>query len=211
MGLNQFRSGQIKDTDHVTEAELSSFDLHQNIFLTKASATTVKVTATADIPATLTIKGILCSNTSDTSAVTVSGSTGERQVFAVRDEDTTVKTFTLEVVDNDTPSDANLSRKIATLQWDGSSISRIKWNLSSRLQIEKQVPGTNGQTVFTLTDIIYTPGREELLVFVNGMLQVEGINYDETDSSTITFTDGSGIDTECELVFVKINSNNFLG
>lgn len=210
MSLNKIRSNQIKDTDHVTEAELSSLDLHQNIFVTKVNTTDVKIAGTANEPATLTIQGVICSNTSDSNTVTVSGTAGERQVYAVRNPDTSIKTFTIEVVSNDTPSNANLSRKVATLHWDGSAVDRIKWNLSSRLQVEQQIPETNGQTVFNLTDIVYSPGKEELLVFVNGMLQFEGINYAETNSTTITFNSGTGIDTSSTIVFVKINSNNFL-
>lgn len=210
MGLNKIRSSQIKDTDHITEAELSQFDLHQNIFVTKVNSTDVAVEATADAPATLTIKGLLCSNTSDSNAVTISGAAGERQIYAIRNADSDVKTFTIEAVSNDTPSNASLSRKIATLHWDGAAVTKIKWNLSSKVQIERKTPSTNGQTVFDLDEILYSPGKEELLVFVNGMLQIEGVNYIETDTSTITFLDGDGIDTLSEVVFVKINSNNFL-
>ena len=209
MSLNKVRSGQIVDKDHVTEEELGYFALNQNIFITNTSGS-VKVPATTNTPAALTITGILCANTTDSNAVTITGTAGERQVYAVRSSDTTVKTFTIEVVSDDTPTDADLSRKIATLDWDGTSTVRIKWNLSSRIQTETQTPGTNGQTVFTFTDIVYTPNTEQLLVFVNGQLQVSGVTFTETDSTSVTFADGTGIDTSSSLTFVKLSLQNNL-
>jgi hypothetical protein len=210
MALQKVRSAQIVNKDHITEAELSTLDVHQNIFLTKASSTGVKVAATSNAPAALTVQGILCSNTADTNTVTVSGSAGERQVYAVRNSNTDTKTWTIEVVSDDTPTSASLSRKVGTLTWDGSAITKIKWNLSSKIQTETQVPSTDGQTVFTLNEIIYEPGCEELLVFVNGALQFVDVTYTETNTSSVTFVTGSGIDTLDNLTFVKISSKNYL-
>lgn len=211
MPLNKIRSAQIKDTDHITEAELSLLDPHQNIFINVVNSTDINVLGSAEVPASLTIKGVVCSNTSNTYVATLSGTAGERQVYAVRNANTSIKTWDLEVVSNDTPTNPDRSRKIATIDWSGTQINRVKWNLSSRLQIETQTPNTNGQTVFTLNDIVYTPGYEELLVFVNGQFQPSGIVYNETSSTSITFVSGSGIDTSCSLTFVKVASTNYLG
>jgi hypothetical protein len=49
---------------------------------------------------------------------------------------------------------------------------------------------TAGQTVFNLTQITYVPGSNNLMVFVDGVNQYVGTAYVETDSNTVTFTQG---------------------
>lgn len=49
---------------------------------------------------------------------------------------------------------------------------------------------TSGQTVFTLTTLVYTPGINNLVVFVDGVNQYKGLAYQETNSNTVTFTSG---------------------
>lgn len=58
---------------------------------------------------------------------------------------------------------------------------------------------TTGQTVFDLS-FTYTPGADELLVFVNGVLQVVTTDYTETDSDTITFTSGLPVGTKVRII-----------
>jgi hypothetical protein len=52
---------------------------------------------------------------------------------------------------------------------------------------------TQGQTVFTLTTLNYSPAVNNLLVFVNGSKQISGTNYQETSSTIITFVDGLNV------------------
>lgn len=49
---------------------------------------------------------------------------------------------------------------------------------------------TNGQTLFTLQQITYTPGTQMLAVYVNGLRMTPGIDYTETGFNSITFRAG---------------------
>lgn len=57
---------------------------------------------------------------------------------------------------------------------------------------------TQGQTIFT--GISYTVGNGGLLVFVNGSKQVNTLNYNETTSTSITFTNGLNVGDVVEFV-----------
>jgi len=56
--------------------------------------------------------------------------------------------------------------------------------------LEQSFTATQGQTVFTLTTFDYSPGTNNLAVFVNGSKQVSGTNYSETSVNVVTFTTG---------------------
>lgn len=58
---------------------------------------------------------------------------------------------------------------------------------------EETQTATQGQTVFTLADISYQPGVNNLLVFVNGSKQIVIDNYIETSGTVITFVDGLNV------------------
>lgn len=58
---------------------------------------------------------------------------------------------------------------------------------------EEQQTATQGQTIFTLTTLVYQPATNNLLVFVNGSKQISGTNYQETSSTVITFVDGLNV------------------
>lgn len=49
---------------------------------------------------------------------------------------------------------------------------------------------TSGQTVFNLTTITYTPGTNNLSVYVDGLKQYVGTDYTETNSTRVTFATG---------------------
>jgi hypothetical protein len=53
--------------------------------------------------------------------------------------------------------------------------------------LEEYQTATQGQTVFTLNTITYSPGNNGLMVFVNGSKQINTLNYTETSSSVVTF------------------------
>lgn len=50
--------------------------------------------------------------------------------------------------------------------------------------------GTASQTVFVLTDYVYTPGSGNLQVYINGQLQRNVVDYAETNQTTITLVEG---------------------
>ena len=58
---------------------------------------------------------------------------------------------------------------------------------------EETQTATQGQTVFTLANIQYQPGANNLLVFVNGSKQIVIDNYNETSSTVVTFVDGLNV------------------
>jgi hypothetical protein len=53
---------------------------------------------------------------------------------------------------------------------------------------QSQVVATQGQTIFT--GLVYTTGNFSLSVFVNGSRQIPGLNYAETNTTTVTFYTG---------------------
>jgi hypothetical protein len=77
----------------------------------------------------------------------------------------------------------------------GSAASQV----SSTFSTERRV-ATAGQTLFTLTSVIYAPGANALAVYVNGIRYTSGVDYLETDSDEVTFT--SGLTLGDEVLFV---------
>ena len=55
------------------------------------------------------------------------------------------------------------------------------------------ITATQGQTIFTLTTVSYTPAGNTLSVFVNGSKQILTTNYVETSSTVVTFVDGLNV------------------
>jgi hypothetical protein len=74
--------------------------------------------------------------------------------------------------------------------WD--NIVGINSNFVNFVTSEEVQTATAGQTVFTLTTMQYQPGLNNLVVYVDGVNQVEGGTYSfvETNSTTVTFTAG---------------------
>jgi hypothetical protein len=75
--------------------------------------------------------------------------------------------------------------------WD--NISGINSNFIAYATQNENVTATQGQTVFTLSGISYTPATDNLVVFVNGSKQVLTLNYIETSSTVVTFVDGLNV------------------
>jgi hypothetical protein len=59
---------------------------------------------------------------------------------------------------------------------------------------------TAGQTVFYIVSFTYTVGSKTLMVFVNGSKQINTINYNETNSTTVTFVNGLNVGDLVEFV-----------
>ena len=74
--------------------------------------------------------------------------------------------------------------------WD--NIVGINSNFVNFVTSEEVQTATAGQTVFTLTTMQYQPGTNNLVVYVDGVNQVEGGTYSfvETSSTVVTFTAG---------------------
>ena len=82
------------------------------------------------------------------------------------------------------PNATSSTQPITYAQWLSSSTT-IQFEGTA---VETQVASA-GQTVFTLTGIIYTPGINNLRVSINGLVQYAGA-YVETAADTITFSEG---------------------
>jgi hypothetical protein len=63
--------------------------------------------------------------------------------------------------------------------------SSINVNASGTLVPQTLTP-TDGQTVFTITNFTYTINTNSLLVWINGMKQIKGVDYTETSSTQFT-------------------------
>ena len=74
--------------------------------------------------------------------------------------------------------------------WD--NIIGINSNFVNFVTSEEVQTATAGQTVFTLTTMQYQPGTNNLVVYVDGVNQVEGGTYSfvETSSTVVTFVTG---------------------
>ena len=61
------------------------------------------------------------------------------------------------------------------------------------------VTASAGQTVFTVP-FAYVPGSLDLTVYINGIHQVITSSYAETDTTTVTFTEGVPLNAVVEFV-----------
>jgi hypothetical protein len=71
--------------------------------------------------------------------------------------------------------------------WD--QLPGINSNIIGFTAQQQTITATASQTVFNLS-ITYVPNTNNLAVFVNGLKQIVGVNYLETDSDTVTFLSG---------------------
>jgi hypothetical protein len=90
--------------------------------------------------------------------------------------------------------------------WDniiGINSNFVNFTTSEEVQI-----ATAGQTVFTLTTMQYQPGTNNLVVYVDGVNQVEGGSYSyvETSSTVVTFTAGLHVGAVVKFVSAEILS-----
>jgi hypothetical protein len=80
------------------------------------------------------------------------------------------------------------SNDVLLATWD--QITGVNSNFVNYTTETEVQTATDGQTVFTLTSMTYQPGTNNLTVYIDGVNQYEGESYLETDSETVTFTDG---------------------
>lgn len=71
----------------------------------------------------------------------------------------------------------------------GASIWYPGYNVTATVRRQDFI-GTQGQTIFDLTDFMYTPGSGNLQVYINGQLQRLTADYTETNSTRVTLVEG---------------------
>ena len=72
---------------------------------------------------------------------------------------------------------------------------------------EQTFTATSGQTVFTLTTMSYVPGTNNLVVFVDGLKQIVGVNYTETSATVVNFTTGLHVGTVVDFTTAVLQTN----
>jgi hypothetical protein len=70
------------------------------------------------------------------------------------------------------------------------SVGGINSSFTTNNSAVETKTATQGQTIFVLATMKYTPGAKNLLVCVNGSKQLVNVNFVETNSTTVTFIDG---------------------
>jgi hypothetical protein len=68
------------------------------------------------------------------------------------------------------------------------SQDNISGSVSATVSTESYQTATQGQTIFS--GLNYSVGSNNIKIYVNGSKQIVGVNYNETNSSTITFVTG---------------------
>ena len=68
--------------------------------------------------------------------------------------------------------------------------------------LRETATATSGQTVFNLSTAVYTPGTNELSVYVEGVRKLLTTDYVETSSSVVTFTSGVTLNEVVEFIAI---------
>jgi hypothetical protein len=74
--------------------------------------------------------------------------------------------------------------------WSFDSIIGINATFNSYIAQEQAITATAGQTIVNMTTMSYLVGTGSLIVFVNGLKKISGVDYTETTNTSITFTSG---------------------
>jgi hypothetical protein len=85
------------------------------------------------------------------------------------------------------------------LRITAAGMNFLAGNIVTNTQVQNFV-ATQGQTAFNLTSFSYSPGTNNLSVYVNGSKQVAGTNYTETDLDTFTFLTGLNVGDAVEAI-----------
>lgn len=59
--------------------------------------------------------------------------------------------------------------------------------------VKQQFTATASQTLFTLTDFVYVLGTNSLLVFDNGVMLIQGVDFTETSTASFTLATGATV------------------
>lgn len=82
---------------------------------------------------------------------------------------------------------------LSIIAGDGITIDQSTGDVTisaTKVSDQETQTATSGQTVFTLTTMTYEPGMNMLSVFIDGINQILGEAFTETNSTTVTFTSG---------------------
>lgn len=106
-------------------------------------------------------------------------------------------------IDMDTHRIINLkdgvnNQDAATLKQVNAIVGAASSGIIASLQ--EQRTASSGQTVFTLSSIEYTPGSNNLAVYIDGVRQYVGDSYTETSSTVVTFS--AGLHEGAEVLFI---------
>lgn len=80
-----------------------------------------------------------------------------------------------------------LDKRLTNVELNGGGGNLSRETVTPYRFVESFV--STGQTVFVLTTGMYTPNLERLEVFVGGVFQKSGRDYEETNASTVTFVE----------------------
>ena len=83
-----------------------------------------------------------------------------------------------------------------------NNISGISRTSAAASFVTTSITATQGQTAFTVPT--YVPGTNSLLVSINGATQLIGVDYTETNSTTITFATGLNLSDVVYVVALSI-------
>lgn len=103
-----------------------------------------------------------------------------------------------------TSIDADDPARIATYQ---EVLDTVEAHASGLISVrsERHI-ATNLQTEFTLSDFSYEPGTSNLAVYVNGVRKFVSYDFEETDSTTVTFLSGLAVSDEVDFVASEYSS-----
>jgi hypothetical protein len=102
------------------------------------------------------------------------------------------------------PTSANRANKYVKFDANGNVETTLMPPPETYAVVDEVQYATSGQTVFTLQNITYTPGINNLAVYVDGVNQYRDIAYNETNASTVTFT--AGLHTGAEVKFSTVRT-----
>lgn len=80
-----------------------------------------------------------------------------------------------------------LEKRVTNIELNGGVSPSVRETVTPYRFVESFT--STGDNVFVLSKGLYEPNLERLEVFVGGVFQVSGRNYEETNTSTITFTE----------------------
>ncbi len=106
---------------------------------------------------------------------------------------------------------AQLRLKVGQTEISDSDLTdeRVGHRVSGGLLQDELITASAGQTVFTFTTLTYAPATGSLAVFVDGLKQRRGIDYNETSPTSITFT--SPLQAGMEVEALGVNPNQVAG
>lgn len=98
-------------------------------------------------------------------------------------------------------------KQVVNVNYEETSTNSVTFISRSFPTRKQTITATAGQTIFNLTNFLYSPGSGNLVVSVDGVAQIPGSSYTETNTSTITFSTGLHVGALVEFN-IDTNVNN---